>query len=135
LICPTCATIAFIHGRKVLSLFIYQGGCMPWKVTSLGFIVATLILGGCSTSESASSAAPAATGAAASENTRCDASTAQFAVGKPASAALLEQARSKSGARTARVLGPNDMITLEYRSDRLNLNTDSSATVIRVNCG
>jgi len=27
------------------------------------------------------------------------------------------------------------MITLEYRSDRLNLNTDSSANVVRVNCG
>ncbi|MFS2156078.1 I78 family peptidase inhibitor [Pseudomonas sp. Pseusp122] len=109
---------------------------MPWKVTSLGFIVATLMLGGCSTSESTSGTTPgAATSATTREDTRCDASGAQFAVGKPASAALLEQARSKSGAQTARVLGPNDMITLEYRSDRLNLNTDSSANVVRVNCG
>ncbi len=35
----------------------------------------------------------------------------------------------------ARVLGPNDMVTLEYRSERLNLNTDQAGTVNRVNCG
>jgi uncharacterized lipoprotein YajG len=104
---------------------------MPWKVTTLGFIAATLLLAGCSTSESTTKAAPAADAG----HTRCDASGAQFAVGKPVSAALLEQARSKSGAQNARVLGPNDMVTMEYRSDRLNLNTDGSATVIRVNCG
>ncbi len=104
---------------------------MPWKVTLLGFIAVTLHLAGCSTAESTSPA----TSAADPVHTRCDASGAQFAVGKPASAALLEQARSKAGAQNARILGPNDMVTLEYRSDRLNLNTDSSATVIRVNCG
>jgi hypothetical protein len=27
------------------------------------------------------------------------------------------------------------MVTLEYRSDRLNLNTDASRVVTRVNCG
>jgi len=48
---------------------------------------------------------------------------------------LLEQARVKAGAQTARVLSPNDMVTLEYRSDRLNLNTDQAATINRVNCG
>lgn len=104
---------------------------MPWKVPSLGFIAATLLLAGCSTSESTPSATPAADAV----HTRCDASAAQFAVGKVVSAALLEQARSKSGAQNARVLGPNDMITMEYRSDRLNLNTDNTATVTRVNCG
>jgi len=107
---------------------------MPWNVTSLGFIAAALLLAGCSTLQSTGSATPAVPAADAG-HTRCDASGAQFAVGKPASAALLEQARSKAGAQNARILGPNDMVTLEYRSDRLNLNTDSSATVIRVNCG
>ncbi|MFK3794805.1 I78 family peptidase inhibitor [Pseudomonas sp. NPDC088444] len=107
---------------------------MPWKHASSGLVLVAAVLAGCSsTSESTQpSANPAASDAGQS---RCDAAAAQFAVGKPASAALLEQARVKAGAQTARILGPHDMVTLEYRSDRLNLNTDQSATINRVNCG
>jgi hypothetical protein len=73
--------------------------------------------------------------AAEAGHTRCDAKAAEFAVGKQASPQLLEQARTRSGAQNARILKPNDMITLEYRSDRLNLNTDAKLMVNRVNCG
>ena len=66
---------------------------------------------------------------------RCDASNAAFTVGKPATPELLEQARKASGAQIARVLKPTDMITLEYRSERLNLNADDKGVVTRVNCG
>ncbi len=52
-----------------------------------------------------------------------------------ASPELLDQARAKAGAQNARFLKPSDMITLEYRSDRLNLNTDNNLVVTRVNCG
>ncbi len=106
---------------------------MPWKYASSGLVLVTALLAGCSsTSESKPAESSVATD---SGHSRCDAAAAQFAVGKPASAALLEQARVKAGAQTARVLGPNDIVTLEYRSDRLNLNTDQSATINRVNCG
>ena len=60
---------------------------------------------------------------------------AEFAIGKKASPELLDQARAKAGAQNARFLKPTDMITLEYRSDRLNLSTDNSLVVNRVNCG
>lgn len=106
---------------------------MPWKHASSGLVLLAAVLAGCSTSESSKPAE--STVATESGYSRCDAAAAQFAVGKPASAALLEQARVKAGAQTARVLGPNDMVTLEYRSDRLNMNTDQGATVSRVNCG
>jgi hypothetical protein len=107
---------------------------MPWKYASSGLVLVAALLAGCSTtSESSKSAEDSA--AVESGHSRCDAAAAQFAVGKPATPALLEQARVKAGAQTARVLGPNDMITMEYRSDRLNLNTDQAATVGRVNCG
>jgi hypothetical protein len=56
-------------------------------------------------------------------------------MGKPASAYLLEQARKASGAQYARILKPDDMVTLEYRSERLNLNVDRQGVVTRVNCG
>ncbi len=68
-------------------------------------------------------------------HSRCEAKGAEFAIGKQASPQLLEQARTRAGAQIARILKPNDMVTLEYRSDRLNLNTDANLVVNRVNCG
>jgi hypothetical protein len=47
----------------------------------------------------------------------------------------VEQARAKAGARNVRLLKPDDMVTLEYRSDRLNLNADDNAVITRINCG
>lgn len=103
---------------------------MPWKLVSLNILLAATFLSGCS-STSESTPDPAAEAG----HTRCDAKAAEFAVGKQASPQLLEQARTRSGAQNARILKPNDMITLEYRSDRLNLNTDAKLVVNRVNCG
>lgn len=107
---------------------------MPWKYASSGLILAAAVLAGCS---STSETSQPAEGSVASDSgySRCDAAAAQFAVGKSASPALLEQARAKAGAQTARVLGPDDMVTFEYRSDRLNLNADQAGAVNRVNCG
>lgn len=104
---------------------------MPWKLASLGTLLAAVMLAGCSsTSESAKSPVVAEAGSG-----RCEAKAAEFTIGQKASPELLEQARTRSGSQTARVLRPNDMITLEYRSDRLNLNTDASLIITRVNCG
>ena len=112
---------------------------MPWKFATLGFVAVTSLLAGCSTTsapESASEAPKAAEAPARpSGDGRCDASGAQSAVGKQATLELLNQVRSQSGAMDARILGPNDMVTLEYRSERVNVNTDASGKVIRVNCG
>ncbi|WP_407310405.1 I78 family peptidase inhibitor [Pseudomonas sp. nanlin1] len=99
---------------------------------SLVSLLAVLLLAGCSSKDSPSdsvSAAPAPT------DGRCSAELAQFAVGKPASAELLEQARARSGAQTARILKPRDIVTLEYRSERLNLNADDAGIINRANCG
>lgn len=91
------------------------------------------VLAGCS---SAAKDAPAsATSAPAAGDGRCDAQGAQFAVGQQASKPLLEQAKTRSGSMMARILGPHDSITMDYRSERLNLNTDDSGKVIRANCG
>lgn len=103
---------------------------MPWKFASLGFVIATVVLAGCSSKSESPQAPVAETG-----HSRCNAAAAEFVVGKKASAELVEQARVKAGAQDVRLLKPNDMVTLEYRSDRLNLNADDSSTITRVNCG
>ncbi|NWA00218.1 I78 family peptidase inhibitor [Pseudomonas gingeri] len=107
---------------------------MPWKLASLGALFAMSVLAGCANSGSAP-AASAPASESGNGNSRCEAKGAEFAIGKQASAELLEQARSRSGAQSARILGPDDMVTLEYRSDRLNLNADSAGKIERVNCG
>jgi len=104
---------------------------MPWKLASLGTVLAVAMLAGCSTTSESAKGPVAAEGGSG----RCDASAAEFTLGKKASPQLLEEARTRSGSQSARILRPNDMITLEYRSDRLNLNTDANLVINRVNCG
>ncbi|MGY1446861.1 I78 family peptidase inhibitor [Pseudomonas chlororaphis] len=103
---------------------------MPWKLASFGTLLAAVVLTGCSTSSPDKDTVVTESG-----HSRCEAKAAEFAIGKKASPELLEQARTRAGAQNARILKPNDMITLEYRSDRLNLNTDNNLVVTRVNCG
>ncbi|MFJ4249771.1 I78 family peptidase inhibitor [Pseudomonas sp. NPDC089741] len=105
---------------------------MPLKFATLGALLAAAMLAGCSTNSSESAKDAVAT---ESGHSRCEATAAEFAIGKKASPELLEQARAKAGAQNARFLKPTDMITLEYRSDRLNLNTDTNLVITRVNCG
>ena len=86
-----------------------------------------LALGACA-------AAPAAQAPAAPPGS-CDASKAQFAVGHEAGLAIQDRARERSGARSLRTLRPGQVITMEYSGDRLNLELDASAKVLRVSCG
>ena len=104
---------------------------MPWKMSSVGLVVTLSLLAGCSSTPEPAAQEPSAPVAGG----RCDAAGAQFAVGQQASAALLAQARIKSGSQDARFIGANDMVTLEYRSNRVNLNTDTNGKVVRVTCG
>ncbi|MBV6821613.1 I78 family peptidase inhibitor [Pseudomonas sp. PD9R] len=106
---------------------------MPWKLASLGTLLAIATLAGCSSASTDSATDPVAT--TDTGHSRCEAKAAEFTIGKTASPELLEQARTRAGAQNARFLLPNDMVTLEYRSDRLNLNTDANKVVMRVNCG
>jgi len=48
---------------------------------------------------------------------------------------ILERAREQSRAITARVLRPDDIVTLEYNSQRLNIYTDKDMTIERIGCG
>lgn len=96
------------------------------RLSSWMFFSAVLI--GCqSTSE------PTAT----PENTAgtCNATAVQKLVGKQASPALLDQARIESGAATARLLRPGDIVTQEYDAQRLSLTADESLEIQRVTCG
>jgi hypothetical protein len=88
-----------------------------------------LVLSACGIAPSASQlpAAPVAG--------RCNAAPAQFAVGRNADAALENEARTRAGAKTVRVLKPNQIVTMEFNAERLNLSVDDAGRVTRVACG
>ena len=65
----------------------------------------------------------------------CDADAATSAVGKAASAQVLEEARIAAGAQVARILKPGQVVTMEYHASRLNLHVDEHGIVVRVLCG
>ncbi|WP_044872961.1 I78 family peptidase inhibitor [Pseudomonas sp. LFM046] len=112
---------------------------MYFKSVSFGLALAGLLLAGCSSTDKpeAPTAAPAAeesTSAAAPSDT-CDSSAVASLVGKTANVALVEQAKRQSGAETARVLRPNQPITMDYNSRRLNIEVNETDVVKQFTCG
>ena len=65
----------------------------------------------------------------------CNAEAAQSFVGRMSSDALVAEVRAASGARIARVIGHDMMVTMEYSGDRLNLRVDEHGTILAVSCG
>ncbi|WP_255516383.1 I78 family peptidase inhibitor [Luteimonas suaedae] len=65
----------------------------------------------------------------------CDADAVQSLVGQQADDSLVEQARTDAGAEIARVLKPGQVVTMEYRADRLNIDVDESGTITALRCG
>lgn len=66
---------------------------------------------------------------------QCDADAARDAIGKPPGDAVVEQARIAAGAKTTRVLRPDQSATLDFRGDRLNLRLDDAGVVKSLDCG
>lgn len=65
----------------------------------------------------------------------CNADAVQGLVGQEATDEVVEQARTDAGAGTARTLSPGQVVTLEYREDRLNLDVDDAGIITGVRCG
>lgn len=65
----------------------------------------------------------------------CQAEPAQSVVGQVATASVVEEARQRAGARSARVIRPGQVVTMEFDATRLNLDVDAQSRVVRVRCG
>lgn len=65
----------------------------------------------------------------------CDAEAVQRFVGEMYTPELGEQARVAAGAGVARALRPGEVVTMEYRADRLSLTLDESGRIVRAACG
>jgi len=84
--------------------------------------------------DGATSAAPAVDPAADTGRT-CNADALQDLVGQEASETVVAQATADSGATSVRVLGPDDVATMDFRNDRLTITTDARRIIQTINCG
>jgi hypothetical protein len=69
------------------------------------------------------------------EQGRCRARPAEVLVGETYRRKVPTRAKALSGARTVRVIWPGQVVTADYREDRLNLNVDRNRTITAVRCG
>lgn len=56
-------------------------------------------------------------------------------VGRPATAALGTEARRAAGAASVRWIRSDTAVTMDYRTDRLNIELDAGNRVTRLRCG
>lgn len=102
----------------------------------MGMAVLAFMVSACSTGGFLTGSQPAPLGRSdAPHGGTCNAEGVRGAVGKSASALLVEQSRVAAGARMARVLHPGQIITKEFDGERLNLEVDGKGVVLAVRCG
>jgi len=65
----------------------------------------------------------------------CNAAPAQGLIGRQASAALAQEAQRLGRAGAVRFLRPGEVVTMEFRADRLNIHLDAQEKVERIACG
>ncbi|MEO6215712.1 MAG: I78 family peptidase inhibitor [Sphingomonas sp.] len=56
-------------------------------------------------------------------------------LGHRATPAVVERIRRTAGAATARVLRPGQMVTMEYRADRVDVKVDAANHILSLSCG
>ena len=77
---------------------------------------------------------PAAAPPPPAPGTQCDANPAQGLVGRPADNSVAK-AQRLSGAGTVRRYRTGDAVTMDFRADRLNVETDAAGTIVKLSCG
>jgi hypothetical protein len=65
----------------------------------------------------------------------CHAEPVQFAVGQAYTPELAEKVRVASGSTVVRALRPGQVVTMEFRFDRVSLHLDDEDVVTMVTCG
>ena len=78
--------------------------------------------------------AAAATDPSAPQN-QCQGEPAQYAVGSAYTPEVGEKLRGLTHSTVVRVLHPGEVVTMEFRSDRLSITVDANDVITQVTCG
>ena len=65
----------------------------------------------------------------------CNAAAVQVLIGRQRTTALVQEVQRLSHADAVRVLRPGQMVTMEYRADRVNIRVDAQDKVVAITCG
>jgi Peptidase inhibitor I78 family len=65
----------------------------------------------------------------------CSAAAAQSLIGQPGTSETAQQALKVTKSKSVRWLRPGMAVTMDYRSDRLNITLDDQNLITRINCG
>jgi hypothetical protein len=89
-------------------------------------IAAAVMLAGCTTMGDVAPATPAPAA--------CDAAAVQDLLGKSA-ARVQAEAKRRAGAALVRTYESGSPVTMDYRADRLNIETDANGAIVKLSCG
>ena len=96
-------------------------------------IILALALAGPTLAEKTNTARPALANPPAMEG--CDVSDVKPLIGQVYDEALAARAKEITGAAQVRVIRPGQMVSMDFREDRLNLELDADEKVIKATCG
>ena len=93
-------------------------------------LAALTLLAGCTSVAATEQPAPAP-----ASDGKCNAAPAQHLIGRQESPETGAEAQRLSGASRMRWIRPGQMVTMDYREDRLNIELDAQGQVKVVRCG
>ncbi|MFO7649416.1 MULTISPECIES: I78 family peptidase inhibitor [Halomonas] len=106
---------------------------MPLKL--LPAVIASLLLVGCAGMSSPQPHESAPPPPRVETSAACGAEHVQDRVGREYSEALGESIQRESRAASLRVIRPGQAVTLDYRSDRINVRLDADDVITEIGCG
>ena len=80
-------------------------------------------------------AAPTAPMAPAGAEKACQGEPVQYVVGSQYTPELGDKVRELSGSTVVRVLHPGEVVTMEFRFDRVSITVDATGVITQVTCG
>lgn len=106
---------------------------MARSTTLAAALAATLTA--CASASGGGAAATTPDSPPSQESPMCRHDAASRWVGATLTDALQEEARKATGAATVRAIGPDDMVTMDFREDRLNIRVDAQRKILSFDCG
>lgn len=101
------------------------------RLLPLYALAATLSLGACATTP-----APVHTGGPyPPQDMQCDADRARWAIGREATAEVVEEVRAATRSSQVRVIAPGQAVTMDYSPVRVNIHVSDRNAITSITCG
>ena len=66
---------------------------------------------------------------------QCDADRARWAIGREATAEVVEEVRAATQSRDVRVIHPGQAVTMDYSTVRVNIHVNERNAITSITCG